>query len=146
MLPALYNMRRLCYYNGRRRNRPCAADSPVQDGAANRLAAAHGELASPSRDRKADALSNVKKARDLYVKLIDESSDAPTLAQEALMGAAKGSETLGDLDQAKKYYERLTKDHPQSVYGKDAAKRLERIASAKDDFDKLQNLNSSRGP
>jgi hypothetical protein len=104
------------------------------------------ELASPSRDRKADALSNVKKARDLYVKLIDESSDAPTLAQEALMGAAKGSETLGDLDQAKKYYERLTKDHPQSVYGKDAAKRLERIASAKDDFDKLQNLISSRGP
>jgi tetratricopeptide (TPR) repeat protein len=104
------------------------------------------DLASLSRDRRADALSNVQKARKQYVKLIDESSDAPALAQEALMGAAKGSETLGDLDQARKYYEKLVKDHPQSVYGKDAAKRLERIANAKDDFDKLRTLISSRGP
>jgi hypothetical protein len=104
------------------------------------------DLASTSRDRRGEALSNVKKARDLYVKLIDESGDTPALAQEALMGAAKGSETLGDFDQAKKYYEKLAKDHPQSVYGKDAAKRLERIANSKDDFDKLQSLIGSRGP
>ncbi len=82
----------------------------------------------------------------MYVKLIDESGDAPALAQEALMGAAKASETIGDIDQAKKYYEKLAKDHAQTVYGKDASKRLERINSGKDDLDKLQTLIGSRGP
>jgi tetratricopeptide (TPR) repeat protein len=104
------------------------------------------DLASPARDRRAEAMSNVKKARDMYVKLIDESGDAPALAQEALMGAAKASETIGDIDQAKKYYEKLAKDHAQTVYGKDASKRLERINSGKDDLDKLQTLIGSRGP
>lgn len=99
-----------------------------------------------SRDRRAEALSSVKKARDLYIKLIDESGDMPALVQEALMGAAKGSETLGDIDQAKKYYEKLVKDYPQSVYGKDATKQLERINNGKDDLDKLQTLIGSRGP
>jgi hypothetical protein len=100
-----------------------------------------------AKDRRGEALSNVKKARDLYVKLIDKSGDAPALAQEALMGAAKGSETIGDSDQAKTYYERLAKDYPQSVYGKDATKQLERINNGKDDLEKqLQALLGSRGP
>jgi tetratricopeptide (TPR) repeat protein len=99
-----------------------------------------------SKDRRAEALSNIKKARELYVKLIDESGDMPALAQEALMGAANASETIGDIDQAKKYYEKLAKDYPQSVYGKDATKQLDRINNGKDDLDKLQTLIGSRGP
>jgi tetratricopeptide (TPR) repeat protein len=104
------------------------------------------DLASLSRDRRDEALRNVKEARNLYVKLIDESGDAPALAQEALMGAANGSETIGEIDQAKKHYEKLAKDYPQSVYGKHAAKQLERITNEKDDLDKLQTLIGSRAP
>jgi tetratricopeptide (TPR) repeat protein len=95
------------------------------------------DVAAPGR--KGDALANVKKGRDLYAKLVDESGDAPLLAQEALMGAARGSETLGEFDQARKHYEKLAKDYPQSVYGKDAAKQLERIKDNQD-LEQLKKL------
>ncbi len=119
------------------------ADTPQARVAQFELAryyAQQGSREFGTRDRRGDAVSNVKKARDLYVKLIDKSSDSPALAQEALLGAAKGSETLGDLDQAKKYYEKLHKDYPQSVYGQDATKALERINKNSADVEALGRL------
>ncbi len=101
------------------------------------------DLAAPGR--QGDALSNVKKARDLYKELIAESSDSPVLAQEALMGTAKGSETIGDIDEARRQYEKLAKDYPQSVYGKDAAKQLERIKDNKD-LEALKTLFDTKRP
>jgi hypothetical protein len=97
------------------------------------------DLANSIPERRNDALNNVKKGRDLYVELIAEAGEVPDQVQEALMGAAKGSETLGDIDQARKYYERLNKDYPQSPYGKDAAKQLDRLNNSKD-LDALKKL------
>jgi hypothetical protein len=97
------------------------------------------DLANSFPDRRNDAINNVKKGRDLYVELIEDSREVPDQVQEALMGAAKGSETLGDIDQARKYYERLNRDYPQSPYGKDSAKQLERLNNSKD-LDALKKL------
>ena len=80
------------------------------------------ELASPFR--RPEALSNVKKARDLYRDLAKESADVPAQVQEALLGTAKASETIGDIDEARKYYEKVKKEYPQSVYGQDADRQL----------------------
>jgi len=101
------------------------------------------ELASPL-GRK-EALESVKKARDLYKQLIDESNDVPPLAQEAIMGAAKGSEALGDMDQAKTYYERLFKEYPQSVLGKQADEQLKRLNKDGQDVDALKTLFEKKG-
>jgi tetratricopeptide (TPR) repeat protein len=101
------------------------------------------DLAAPGR--QGDALSNVKKARDLYKELINESSDAPALAQEALMGTAKGSEVIGDFDEARRHYEKLAKDYPQSAYGKDAVKQLERLKDNKD-LEALKTLFDTKRP
>jgi hypothetical protein len=97
------------------------------------------DLANSFPDRRNDAITNVKKGRDLYVELIEDAREVPDQVQEALMGAAKGSETLGDIDQARKYYERLNKDYPQSSYGKNAAKQLDRLNNSKD-LDALKKL------
>jgi hypothetical protein len=97
------------------------------------------DLANSIPERRSDALNNVKKGRDLYVELIAEAGEVPDQVQEALMGAAKGSETLGDIEQARKYYERLNKDYPQSPYGKDAAKQMDRLNNSKD-LDALKKL------
>jgi outer membrane protein assembly factor BamD (BamD/ComL family) len=40
------------------------------------------------------------------------------------MGAAKTNEILNDLAKAKRYYERLAHDYPNSVFGKEAADRI----------------------
>jgi tetratricopeptide (TPR) repeat protein len=100
------------------------------------------DVAAPGR--KSEALANVKKGRDIYAKLVEESGDTPALAQEALLGAARGSETLGEFDEAKKHYEKLAKDYPQSVYGKDAEKQLKRIKD-NHDLEDLKKLFASTG-
>jgi hypothetical protein len=103
------------------------------------------DLANSIPERRNDALNNVKKGRDLYVELIAEAGEVPDQVQEALMGAAKGSETLGDIDQAKKYYEKVNKDYPQTAYGKDAAKQLDRLNNSKD-LDALKKLFEPKRP
>jgi hypothetical protein len=102
------------------------------------------KLASDPFLMRAEAISNVKKGRDLYKELANESGDVPAQAQEALMGAAKGSETIGEIDEARKYYEKLQKEYPQSVYGQEAAKQLKRLADNKD-FDALKKMLLEKG-
>jgi tetratricopeptide (TPR) repeat protein len=77
--------------------------------------------------RKADARQNVEKGTQAYEALLKESLPVPLLQQEALWGAAKGYEALGDLDKAKQYYERLVKEHGNSALGRDADKALARL-------------------
>jgi hypothetical protein len=78
-------------------------------------------------DTVGDAKATIAKARDIYVKLIDESSDVPALAQEALFNAAKASEDIGEFDRARQLYEKLKKDHGKSMYIPAAEKALARL-------------------
>lgn len=79
-----------------------------------------------------DARKRLEKAREIYQKLIDESGDMPELAEEALVNTAKAYEILGDFDNAKKFYERLKKDHPKSPHIATADKALVRLNNDKD--------------
>jgi tetratricopeptide (TPR) repeat protein len=81
---------------------------------------------------RSNAQKCLTKARDLYEKLIDESSDVPYLAQEALFNGAKASEDIGDFDKAKKLYERLKKEYPKSMYLPETDKALARLNDPKE--------------
>jgi tetratricopeptide (TPR) repeat protein len=86
-----------------------------------------GMRSTPEDERK-----RLGTARELYQKLIDESSDVPPLAQEALVNTAKAYESLGDFDNAKKFYERLKKEHPKSPYVAEADRALARLNNDQD--------------
>jgi tetratricopeptide (TPR) repeat protein len=79
-----------------------------------------------------DARKRLEKAREIYQKLIDESGDVPALAQEALLNTAKANEDLGNFGDARKFYERLKKDHPKSPYVATADKALARLNNDQD--------------
>jgi hypothetical protein len=76
---------------------------------------------------RAAALENIRKAAQTYEALANESSDSPLLLEEALLGAGKANEALGDLEKAKGYYKKLADTHPDSPFGKDARAQLERL-------------------
>lgn len=77
-----------------------------------------------SRD---DAFKSIRAAAESYEKLYDESAETPVLQQEALTGAAKAHECLGDLRRAKELYERLADKFPDSTLGENAKKQLARL-------------------
>jgi arsenate reductase-like glutaredoxin family protein len=85
-------------------------------------------------DRK-DAVQKIEDARSTYQKLVEESGDTPALMQESLMGAAKTNEILNDLAKAKRYYERLAHDYPNSVFGKEAADRIKVLSDEEGEKD-----------
>jgi len=76
------------------------------------------------------ALKNIQKAAERYDKLVDECADKPLLHQQALMGAAKAHESLGEYDQARKFYQLLAKDHGNSALGKEADEQWKRLDAA----------------
>ncbi len=76
---------------------------------------------------RAQALENIRKAAQTYEALANESSDSPLLLEEALLGAGKANEALGDVEKAKGYYKKLADTHPDSPFGKDARAQLERL-------------------
>jgi hypothetical protein len=69
----------------------------------------------------------VRRGTELYEELLKESAAAPLLQQEALWGAAKGNETLGNRDKAKGFYKRLREEFPDSALAKDADRQLKRL-------------------
>jgi tetratricopeptide (TPR) repeat protein len=77
-------------------------------------------LYSSERD---DALKHVKEARDLYGQIAADKDNDPILIQEALMSVAKADESLGNLDEALKGYQKLAHDYPNSFLGKAADER-----------------------
>jgi hypothetical protein len=98
---------------------------------------------------RGDAAKTIRKAADLYEKLEKDSRDTPLLQQEALMGAARAFESLGELDKAKSYYEKLTQTYPATALGKSAQKQLDRLGSeavSKDLRDLAAELNPSAAP
>jgi len=84
---------------------------------------------------RTEAQEKIKKAADRYDKLVDECADNPLLHQQALMGAAKAHESLGEYDRARTFYQRLAKDHGNTVFGKDAEEQLKRLDAAEKDGD-----------
>jgi hypothetical protein len=108
-----------------------------------RFQMARRHLADGLRDlgfNRASASENIRQAAEKYGKLADESSDHPVLLQEALLGAAKANESLGELEKARSFYTKLAQQYPTTALGKDAQKQLERLdaASAGKDLDELR--------
>jgi hypothetical protein len=94
-------------------------------------------------DQRSKALDNIREATKMFEELAKDSGPVPVLHQEALISAAIGNETLGNLEQAKTYYARLVKEHPETFLGKKAEaqiKRLEDPANKQDLQDIIKNL------
>jgi hypothetical protein len=91
------------------------------------------ELAGP---RRGQAQEDIRKAAQTYEKLAADSGDwsreNPLLPQEALLGAAKAYEALGELATAKGFYQKLKDSHPGSTFAHDADEQLKRLESSKD--------------
>jgi hypothetical protein len=91
-----------------------------------------------ARQKLAQGLSNlasqpdlgkkdIEKGTAIYESLTASARRIPLLHQEALWGTAKGSESLGDFDKARTFYNRLAKEYPASALGKDAVKQIARL-------------------
>ncbi|MHB1423701.1 MAG: tetratricopeptide repeat protein [Gemmataceae bacterium] len=95
------------------------------------------------------AIEDVQKAAELYDQLAGECADKPLLHQQALMGAAKAHEGLGEVDQARKYYQQLKDSYSDTFFGRDAAEQLQRLDAAEKngDFKALrEELNKTAAP
>lgn len=104
---------------------------------------AEGIQSLASAQRK-EAIEKVLKARQIYEQLARQCPDAPHLAQEALMSAAKAEESLigvpnpnrdgesyGSLERALAYYQTLANDYPGSFQGLAAAERIKQLGASR---------------
>jgi tetratricopeptide (TPR) repeat protein len=82
------------------------------------------------------AIDSLKKAEELYRKLSEEASDRPLLEQEALLGAGRACESLGNFDDARKFYGKVADKYPDTARGQSAKKQLARL----DDPDHAKDL------
>jgi hypothetical protein len=98
-----------------------------------------------NKSNRPDAIANIREATTSYEELLKDTHLVPLLKQEALAGAARGRETLGDLDAAHKWYEQLVKEFPKSALGKDAEKQLARLDDPANKQD-LQDLAREYAP
>jgi hypothetical protein len=89
------------------------------------------------------AIESIREATKLYEDLLKSAGRVPLLHQEALAGAARGREALGDLDDAKKWYESLARDYRSTPLGEDAAKQVKRLDENKG---QLRELARELGP
>jgi tetratricopeptide (TPR) repeat protein len=76
------------------------------------------------------AMEEIGRAAGLYDKLADECADKPLLHQQVLLGAAKAHESLGEAEQARKYYQQLKDKYGDTVFGRDAAEQIQRLDAA----------------
>jgi len=79
-----------------------------------KLGAWLAETNPTAREKLENAPEYLQKAAKTYADLSKESSDVPALQQEALLGAAKAYESLGDLETAKKFYKQLADIKPEA--------------------------------
>jgi hypothetical protein len=86
----------------------------------------------------------IREGIKIYEDQLKDSGPTPILRQEALLGAARGHEALGQIDKAREYYERVRKDHPGTQAAKDAEKQLERLDSDANKAD-LRDLEQKYG-
>ena len=88
------------------------------------------------RTNHAQAIEDLKEARQLYEELIPQSKGMPNLIQEALMNRARVEESLsgtdqGSLDKAIELYNQLAREYPDSPLAEAAKKQAEKIANNK---------------
>jgi tetratricopeptide (TPR) repeat protein len=120
----------------------------TEQGLLARFLAARRSLLEGTKDlgfNPGKATDELKKAADLYGKLAEETAKKPVLQEEALMGAGRAHESLGEYDRAKEYYRQLNDKYPNSARGKSAGQQLKRLddpANAKD----LQDLKTEYQP
>jgi hypothetical protein len=105
---------------------------------------------SMTPNARQDALSDLEKAAGHYAALADQAKDTPLLEQEALLGVAKAKEALNELDAAREAYQKLASKYAQSVNGKEAARRLEKLEKEKAQlaafYNKLDDLAKPPAP
>jgi hypothetical protein len=93
---------------------------------------ARSKLSDGMRDlgsKREVAIKSITRATELYEELRRTRGRVPLLHQEALWGAAKGNETLGEVDKARELYRLLAEEYPAASLGKEAKKQLERLDS-----------------
>jgi tetratricopeptide (TPR) repeat protein len=84
---------------------------------------------------RTQATTDLKKAAELYDQLTGECTDRPLLHQQALMGAARAHESLGEYDPARKLYQKLADVYPTTIFGKDAKQQVARLDSKEQQAD-----------
>jgi tetratricopeptide (TPR) repeat protein len=94
---------------------------------------------------RAQALENIRKAAQAYEALANETSDLPLMQEEALLGAGKANEALGEVEKAKGFYKKLADAHPNSPFGKDARAQLERLEKDAKDVQELAQQPKAAG-
>ncbi|NBO92973.1 MAG: hypothetical protein EBV06_11780 [Planctomycetia bacterium] len=77
------------------------------------------------------AITRLQSAVDKYEELLRAAGRVPLLQQEALWGAAKANEALGNISKAKEWYGKLAADY-KTPLGADAKKALERLEASTD--------------
>ena len=75
------------------------------------------------------ATARLRDAVEKYEQLLQTAGRVPLLHQEALWGAAKGNEALGDLAKAKEWYTKLANEY-KTALGADAKKQLDRLENS----------------
>ena len=70
---------------------------------------------------------DLKGAIDNYGTILDQA-EQPMLRQRALLGLAQAYESLNDIEEAQSHYKRLASQWPQSILGKVAKDRLDRLS------------------
>jgi hypothetical protein len=109
------------------------ADASLKDTAQGRLLEfkeARLALADGMRTlglNRAGAVKSLKSAADKYESLLKSVGKIPLLHQEALAGAARANEALGEIDKARKLYSQLADGYKNTALGNDAKKQLARL-------------------
>jgi hypothetical protein len=127
-------------------------DKDLKDTPQHRLARfkeARHKLAQGLRDLgnrqlRKEARAQIEEGTKIYEDLAKSTGRVPLLHQEALWGAAKGSESLGNIERARELYTQLKSDYESTALGKDARKQLDRLDSAATKKD-LQELARELG-
>jgi hypothetical protein len=111
-----------------------------------RLKLAQGLRDLGNKQLRKEARKQIEEGTAIYEELAKSTGRIPVLHQEALWGAAKGAESLGNIERARELYTRLKTDYETTALGKDARKQLDRLdndATKKDLKELARELGAS---
>jgi tetratricopeptide (TPR) repeat protein len=89
------------------------------------------DVTNPHPFFKQNAKDNLQRARDVYNKLAPDCADLPLLQQECILNQGRACESLGEFDEARKFYQQASKDAntPSGELAKQALARLDNKAT-----------------